>query len=137
MPKITSEYYPPKYGSTAFNCPHCGAYAMQTWEDCLLKANEDTADYKAGTSFIPISIENDDVKISLCSHCKEPTFWLVSQKILRPDVAAVAHAHGIELDTQQKRVVKIMYPTTRTTPPANDDLDDNIKKNLQRGCRYC
>ena len=31
MSKIMSEYSPPEYKSTAFNCPYCGAYAEQTW----------------------------------------------------------------------------------------------------------
>ena len=126
MPQILSEYYPPEYKSTAFNCPYCGAYAEQTWEECLRKVNKDTAD-KAST-FVPISIDNDAVKVSVCSHFKEPTIWLVSQKILHPEVAAVSHRQGIELYTQRKRVVKIIYPATRTSPPANDDLDDEIKK---------
>ncbi len=39
MPKIMSDYYPPEYESTAFNCPYCSAYAKQTWEDCLQQAN--------------------------------------------------------------------------------------------------
>ena len=120
-----SEYFPPKYGSTAFNCPHCRAYAQQTWDDCLLKANEDTAKYNAGT-FIPIKIGDNEVKVSLCSHCDKPTFWLVALKIPPPGVQAVAHAVGI--DTRPKSVAKIMYPTTRTSPPANDDLDDSIIK---------
>ena len=126
MSKIMSEYFPPKYGSTAFNCPHCRAYAQQTWDDCLLKANEDTAEYSAGT-FRHIKTGDNEVKVSLCSHCKELTFWLVALKILPLELSAAAHMAGI--DTRPKLVAKIMYPTTPTSPPANDGLDDNIKKN--------
>lgn len=125
MPKIMSEYYPPKYGSTAFNCPSCGVFSKQTWDDCLRKTHEDTADYNAGT-FIPIKIGDNEVKVSLCSHCNEPTFWFVTLKISPPELSAAAHMAGI--DTRPKSVAKIMYPATRTSPPANDDLDDSIKK---------
>ena len=120
-----SEYYPPEYAGTAFNCPYCGAYANQTWEDCLQQAKEATDKYSADT-LIPLEIGDNAVKVSLCSHCKKPTFWLVALKIPPPEISAVAHAAGI--DTRPKWVAKIMYPATRTSPSANDDLDDGIKK---------
>ncbi len=125
MPKIMSDYYPPEYKSTAFNCPYCSAYAKQTWEDCLQQAKEATDKYSADT-LIPLEIDDNAVKLSLCSHCKKPTFWLVALKIPPPEISAVAHAAGI--DTRPKWVAKIMYPATRTSPSANDDLDDGIKK---------
>ena len=125
MPKIMSDYYPPEHGSTAFNCPYCSAYANQTWENCLRQTKE-AAGNRSDATFIPLEIGRKAVKVSLCSHCKTPTFWLVNRKILPPGVHAVAPATGI--DTRPKGVAKIMYPATRTSPSANDDLDDGIKK---------
>ena len=85
--------------------PYCSAYAKQTWDDCLRQAKEATDKYSADT-LIPLEIDDNAVKISLCSHCKKPTFWLVNRK----------------------GVAEIIYPATRTSPSANDDLDDGIKK---------
>ena len=107
MPKITSEYSPPKYRSDGFNCPYCGAYARQIWW-YIIPVDNKSGSRRLGDS---ISIKladkniNVDVEVSFCSRCYQPTFWLSD-----PDMP------------------KIMYPTTRTSPPANDDLDDNIKK---------
>ena len=41
MSKIMSEYSPPEYKSTAFNCPYCGAYAEQTWWYILLAEDKE------------------------------------------------------------------------------------------------
>ena len=115
MPKILSDYYPPEYESTAFNCPHCRAYAKQTWEVCLRQTKEATDNYSADT-LIPLEIGDNTVKVSLCAHCKEPTFWLVNRKILPPSVHAVAPTRGTEPGTRPKWVAKIIYPATRTSP---------------------
>ena len=108
MPKIMSEYSPPEYKSTAFNCLYCGAYAEQTWW-YIIPADEKSGSRRMIRSITMTLKEKNidvDVEVSFCSHCYQPTFWLSD-----PDVP------------------KIMYPATRTSPPANDDLDDGIKKN--------
>ena len=102
MPKITSEYSPPKYRSDGFNCPYCSAYAKQTW--WYIIPTEDKSCSHQIMKAISI-IPNVYVEVSFCSRCQQPTFWLAN-----PDMP------------------KIMYPATRTSPPANDDLDDSIKK---------
>ncbi len=107
MPKITSEYFPPEYKSTAFNCPYCSAYAKQTWMYILPAYDKSGNKYRVESISIILKEKNlsVDVEVSFCSRCSQPTFWLSD-----PDMP------------------KIMYPATRTSPPANDDLDDNIKK---------
>ncbi len=89
-----TEYFPPKYQSDAFHCPHCNVYANQFWRECHLP-NYRTAGFEM------FSIENERLLASHCSHCKKLTLW-VSQKII--------------------------YPPTQTFPPANSDLDDDVKK---------
>ena len=48
-----------------------------------------------------ILIEKMVVEVSLCSHCENATFWLDE---------------------------KIIYPSTRMSPPANSDLPDNVQE---------
>ena len=48
----------------------------------------------------PITIGHEEIEASFCSHCHKPTFWLSE---------------------------RVIYPAVRTSPPANDDLDDSIK----------
>lgn len=48
-----------------------------------------------------IRIEKADVELSICSHCDSGTFWLAE---------------------------KIIYPPTRSAPPANDDIPEKIKQ---------
>ena len=55
----------------------------------------------AGQVYMPIHIREDPVEVSFCSHCGNPTFWLEE---------------------------KIIYPPTRTAPPANSDLPDGVKQ---------
>ncbi|MYD61564.1 MAG: DUF4145 domain-containing protein [Gemmatimonadetes bacterium] len=108
MPKITSEYSPPKYRSDGFNCPYCGAYARQTWWYITPVEDKEGRSRRIQTISITLKEKNINVhvEVSFCSRCYQPTFWLSD-----PDMP------------------KIMYPATRTSPPANDDLDDSIKKN--------
>ena len=96
MPQILSEYYPPEYESTAFNCPYCGAYAKQNWHPLSWDQHH------------VAQIKTRDMRVSLCSHCQEASLWLSGLSPACPP--------------------QMIYPATRTSPPANDDLDDNIKK---------
>lgn len=37
MSDVRAKYVPPSVKETAFNCPHCGALARQTWYGCLVE----------------------------------------------------------------------------------------------------
>ena len=95
MSKIMSEYYPPEYESTAFNCPYCGTYAQQDW-------------HSLSWAHTIAKINNRDIKASFCSHCRDLSLWLSGLSPACPP--------------------QMIYPSTRTSPSANDDLDDGIKK---------
>ena len=41
MERTHGKYIPPNVTATAFNCPHCGALAAQTWYSAHGKALED------------------------------------------------------------------------------------------------
>ncbi|MDE0465785.1 MAG: DUF4145 domain-containing protein [Candidatus Poribacteria bacterium] len=94
-----SQYYPPKYSSREFNCPYCDVYAHQSWTHISEYNKTDTE--RKYTRDSPISLEQGEVEISTCLHCKEKTFWLAEN---------------------------IIYPVRCTAPPANSDLPDDIKQ---------
>ncbi len=102
-----SEYFPPKYESGAFHCPHCNVYANQTWKECCSSdkpSDKREDDEWGGNVFQNIEklyIGNVLLYASLCSHCENPTLWWSK---------------------------KIIYPPAQTFPPANSDLDDDVKK---------
>ena len=87
-----SEYYPPTYKSEEFHCRHCHVYAAQDWSTVYLQTKPEI---NLG------HIESIRVEVSLCSHCKDPTFWLAE---------------------------KMIHPPAHTAPPANSDLPNGVKK---------
>ena len=70
-------YAPPRFCASAFNCPHCNAYAQQSWETFhgFLPG-----DYSTGL-FEPL------LK-AVCTHCKKYTLWH-DKKLLFPEDAGV------------------------------------------------
>jgi hypothetical protein len=67
----------PSYQEKAFNCPHCGAYAHQTWEPLLAPG--------------PVLIRELDRAI--CAHCSRYSVWLRGQMIY-PENIGVAPPNG-------------------------------------------
>ena len=83
--------FPPEYRSDKFQCPHCGVYAHQLW-------------FEAGIwryQFNQLKINGEDVTVSICAQCSQPTFWMSTN---------------------------IFYPPARVFPSANEDLSDDIEK---------
>ena len=93
------EYYPPKHGNREFHCPYCNVYAHQYWNH-ICEFNKSDIERKY-TPDDPISLMQGEVEISTCSHCRQITFWSAE---------------------------KMIYPPTRSAPPANSDLPDDIKQ---------
>ena len=66
-------YSPPEYKAKAFNCPHCNAYAAQSWHSLWLgKSRASSADIY--------------LKRCVCSHCREPSYWF-DGKLFHPPSA--------------------------------------------------
>ena len=84
-----SQYYLPKHRSSSFHCLYCHVYAGQVW--CDISRPEGTL----------LSIRNEYLHASYCSHCGVPTLWLDE---------------------------KIIYPNTGEFPLPNSDLPDDVKK---------
>jgi len=59
------DYIPPKFLLDGFNCPHCGAFAHQTWHNTM--SNEIQHHQ---TNFI------QDSQISICFKCGNAAYWI-------------------------------------------------------------
>jgi hypothetical protein len=55
-----TSYVPPSFDLEAFNCPHCGAYSRQEWEDL------GPTDHSLG---VP------GLAYAQCDHCEKPSVW--------------------------------------------------------------
>ena len=85
---MAQPFVPPAFGSKAFNCPLCRAYAQQEWQEVYrLVPNGRFA-------------EMPHYHMSNCTHCGEWLTWYRGS-IVVPDVSGA--------------------------PPANDDLNEDIK----------
>lgn len=84
-------YTPPALKLSAFNCPNCNAFADQRWRDSVINT---------GTGFSTV----DGFRISICMHCKKPSYWFNNQMI---------------------------YPNKTTAPLPNPDLPDHIKTDFE------
>lgn len=67
-------YKPPKFKEGAFNCPHCNAYADQTWRDVWIQ-----------TSGSGDTNEISDLKVAFCTHCGNYTLWHFERMIYPED----------------------------------------------------
>lgn len=65
-------FTPPALNATAFNCPHCNAFANQVWFP----------------SFAGTGKSIDGFRIALCSHCHKPSYWSGNQMIFPNKVNA-------------------------------------------------
>ena len=66
-------YKPPKFREEAFNCPHCNAYAKQTWRTIVS---------------YPGRIEIEDLELAVCTHCDNYTLWHF-EKMIYPEDSGV------------------------------------------------
>lgn len=78
-------YTAPYLNGNAFNCPHCGAYAHQTWADMWTGGN----------------VNVDGLKTALCSQCKQWSVWWYGEMI-RPSITPVEKPSN-DLPTEVKR----------------------------------
>ena len=69
-------FVPPEFKASAFNCPHCNAFANQIWENVYYAL----PGYNVST--LP------DLKKAVCTHCKEYTLWHF-EKMIYPEDSGV------------------------------------------------
>lgn len=66
-------YKPPEFKATAFNCPHCNAFANQVWQAILYQ-------YPGGGA-----ADFPDLCRAVCEHCHKYTLWYLKNMIYPED----------------------------------------------------
>ncbi len=113
---MTHSYIAPKYELSAFNCPHCNAYAEQYWSNFLSEPedfnkkfsdliqnlttrNINTYQYHEYFSERLRDWDFDlrrclvhNAKIATCNHCENISFW-IKQKMIYPALITVPLSH--------------------------------------------
>ena len=124
------KHTPPSIYETAFDCPHCGAFALQSWFSLAANTRHikdrlpiDVEDYVLGdevrsqpeildaiiTGFPVLDLLEYHgpsrtlyhVAVSSCFNCKKAAIWIRDH---------------------------LIYPQRRVVPPANSDLSDEIRE---------
>jgi len=71
---MNTPYVAPEFGKSSFNCPHCAAFAKQSWFD--LRLNNQYANVVNG------------VEVAYCSHCKFYSLWQ-NENMVYPDTSGI------------------------------------------------
>jgi hypothetical protein len=87
---VNTPYKPPGFGESAFNCPHCGAFAKQQWvEITSVHQAGSSSGWNVGSS--PRFSEITEWRFSLCDHCGRVCTWQ-KETLVRP-AASTAPMH--------------------------------------------
>ena len=128
------KYKPPSVYETAFNCPHCDAYAQQTWWGAGLFSHGSSSDNSK-----PLIVTDENISEYLskypdhkdhCEKLKEGSPFLtpfggsVVLKIDNLHVANCARCKKISIWLHDR----LIYPLRGQAPPPNLDLPDDIRK---------
>lgn len=113
---MTHSYIAPKYELSAFNCPHCNAYAEQYWSNLLSDPEEFSQKFNSLIQLLTsqsigthqyhgyfTNLLTDwnselgrclvrDAKVATCNHCEKESFW-IKQKMIFPNMITVPLAH--------------------------------------------
>ncbi|KDE54292.1 DUF4145 domain-containing protein [Methanoculleus sp. MH98A] len=99
---MSSRFVNPEKGLSAFNCPHCGAYAQQGWGVLHSMIDFQNLSFgESGPKNDPNSIGNLGFFVSYCSHCTNIALW---------------HDNSM------------IYPFSGLIELPNDDMPENVKK---------
>ena len=135
MPKIV----PPALGAESFNCPHCGAYAAQTWSKILPKSY----DRKQGPQcFVAAEVENfnpDKIK----EEAERVRIVDFLERLKKHDVTYERTQYGQDSYWELHNVFasvcfscggwaiwvkkNIVYPQTNTEVERHEDLPDTLR----------
>ncbi|UXB27306.1 DUF4145 domain-containing protein [Stenotrophomonas maltophilia] len=82
---MNGQYVAPAFEASAFNCPHCQAYAMQTRWDLAYPQGHHKQYYAA------------EISCLYCSHCHDHSYWLCQGNdavMLHPTVSTTPPPHA-------------------------------------------
>lgn len=74
----STPFTPPAFRASAFNCPHCRAYANQMWGEAAIAMHSGTRRLDDRGSF------------SICSHCRDFSFWF-EERLVFPSETPAPH----------------------------------------------
>ncbi len=94
------KYFPAKYSTAQFHCPHCGVYAEQKWAYVIAQGSVGNHYGLSEVRFFNEVLSSKFV-LAKCQHCDEISIW-VNKKMIYPRITSVAEP--------------------------NDDLSDDIKR---------
>ena len=109
FPTVMTEmnYTPPEFEASAFNCPHCGAFAQQEWKgvssgEMIVVWNIIRALMKQSVKKREASVlsRQHSVHFANCLSCSAESLWLDG---------------------------KMLFPDFGGYPPPNNDMPDNVK----------
>lgn len=93
----------PTFKLSAFNCPHCNAFAHMHWYDLW---------YQVGGAR---GWSNSGANVAICSHCTQLSYWLVTSKSI----------DGKENDG------KMLYPSVKSAPLPHPDMPHEIRTDYE------
>lgn len=136
------KYVPPSISETAFNCPHCGALAVQTWGNLYHK--ERSSDYPLPSYIGPKGaaeqnnyedIQDPTLRESMIGWANKmaqgfPFLEKLDQSTYVNQL--IWNVHFATCFNCQKHSIwihdKLMHPVTGSAPPANPDMPVDIRR---------
>jgi hypothetical protein len=138
-------YQAPSYLASAFNCPHCSAYAEQSWFDLMFGYYNQIARHH------PQGLPS--AKVCVCTHCHHFSIWL-NNKMIYPNYVGVEPPNpdlndDIKKDYEEAAYIfqksprgaaallrlaiqKLMKQIGEKGENLNDDISNLVKKGLSK-----
>jgi hypothetical protein len=95
-------YTPPKYGASNFNCPHCQAYAYQTWSVFYNFTNTSSYEY------------------AKCQNCRQISIWVNPQ--MHYPLVSVAPLPNPDMPPEIKKIFEEARKISSLSPRASAGL---------------
>lgn len=139
---MAQDYVPPTYTATAFNCPHCGAFAHQQWSKVAGHAGWDGS---GGYSWL------GSIHASVCERCGNFALWRGEQLFYPPSYVTPIPSddmpENVKDDYEEARSIfnqsprgaaallrlaiqKLMKELGETGKDLNNDIGNLVKKGL-------
>ena len=105
------DYYPPKYHSKEFHCPHCNTYAHQLWT--IIDYYQIDEEEELPAVELQAAVE---VQAALCFRCKKSTFWL-SEEMIYP-LTRIAPPANSDLPDEAEKIYEEAADIASRSPRA-------------------